>query len=71
MGKKRAAVVIGVNRTGELPTLQGSAALYPLVDVDPAITNNGTVGNQTSNRHGIVGYLNDRNIARVVCEGFG
>lgn len=25
MGKKRAAVVIGVNKTGELPTLQGSA----------------------------------------------
>lgn len=26
MGKKRAAVVIGVNKTGELPTLEGSAA---------------------------------------------
>lgn len=50
-------------------------ALYPLdsvnFDVDPAITNNGMVNNQTSNRHGIVGYLNDRNVAHAICEGFG
>lgn len=45
-------------------------ALYPLdsenFDVHPSITNNGTVNNHTDNRHGIIGYLDDANVARVV-----
>ena len=43
-------------------------ALYPLdaanFPVRPAIENNGTVKNQTPNRHGIAGYLNDANVAK-------
>ncbi|MER8565084.1 lipase family protein [Mesorhizobium sp. M0924] len=50
-------------------------ALYPLdtdnFDVDPAIGNNGKVRNQTSNRHGIIGYLNDQSVAKEIREGFG
>lgn len=42
-------------------------ALYPLdgenFPVQPAIENNGTVRNHTDNRHGIVGYLDDANVA--------
>lgn len=45
-------------------------ALYPLDSVhfgiSPAIENNTTVHNQTSNRHGISGYLNDKNVARRI-----
>jgi hypothetical protein len=48
-------------------------SLYPLdkdnFDVDPAITNNGTVQNWTDNRHGIVGYLDDANVAKAVYSG--
>lgn len=48
-------------------------ALYPLdkdnFDVAPEITNNGTVHNWTDNRHGIVGYLDDQNVAKVVLAG--
>ena len=39
-------------------------------DVNPAITNNGTVENWTDNRHGIVGYLDDANVAKMVRSGF-
>jgi hypothetical protein len=49
-------------------------ALYPLdkgnFDVNPAITNNGSVQNWTDNRHGIAGYLDDMNVAKIVCSGF-
>jgi hypothetical protein len=42
-------------------------ALYPLdrenFNVSPAIENYGRVNNVTDDRHGIVGYLNDREIA--------
>ena len=38
-------------------------------DVAPEITNNGTVHNWTDNRHGIVGYLDDQNVAKVVLAG--
>ncbi len=48
-------------------------ALYPLdknnFDVAPAITNNGTVHNWTDNKHGIVGYLDDPNVAKAVHSG--
>jgi hypothetical protein len=47
-------------------------SLYPLdggnFDVSPSITNNGTVKNWTENRHGIIGYLDDLNVARAVYE---
>jgi hypothetical protein len=49
-------------------------ALYPLdrsnFDVKPAITNNGKVQNWTDNRHGIVGYLDDVDVANRVYPGF-
>ncbi len=49
-------------------------ALYPLdrdnFDVDPAITNNGAVHNWTENRHGIIGYLDDADVAKMVRSGF-
>jgi hypothetical protein len=32
----------------------------------PSILNNDTVQNQTDNRHGIIGYLNDRAVAKQV-----
>ena len=45
-------------------------ALYPLdannFPVDPAVENNATVDNHTDNRHGIVGYLDDVNVARRI-----
>jgi hypothetical protein len=68
--------VIGVNRTGAnfLPYEAAPPPIHSIPKISTSIQqsrNNGTVGNQTSNRHGIVGYLNDRNIARVVCEGSG
>lgn len=48
-------------------------ALNPLdtmsFGVDPAIVNYDGVDNQTSNRHGIVGYLNDPDIARAIRDG--
>lgn len=47
-------------------------ALYPLdkkhFDVAPAIENKTDVRNQTSNRHGISGYLNDKVIARRIYD---
>lgn len=50
-------------------------ALYPLdtdnFDVDPSVTNYGKVNNETSNRHGISGYLDDRSVARMIREGLG
>ncbi|HEX7934817.1 MAG TPA: hypothetical protein VF573_17320 [Paraburkholderia sp.] len=48
-------------------------ALYPLdsdhFGVSPAITNNGSVENWTSNKHGIIGYLDDANVAAAICSG--
>jgi hypothetical protein len=47
-------------------------ALYPLdqrgFDVDPASENKTDVHNQTRNRHGIVGYLNDAVVANRIHE---
>lgn len=49
-------------------------ALNPLDDTyfptDPIIINNNHVDNQTDNRHGIVGYLNDAGVARQVAAAF-
>ena len=45
-------------------------ALYPLdgenFPVQPPVENNGTVRNHTDNRHGIVGYLDDANVAKRI-----
>lgn len=47
-------------------------ALNPLNDpwfkTDPVITNYNGVQNDTDNQHGIIGYLNDANVARCVAE---
>jgi hypothetical protein len=47
-------------------------ALYPLQDpyfkVTPAIANKNDVKNQTKNRHGIVGYLNDPVVAKTIYD---
>jgi hypothetical protein len=47
-------------------------ALYPLdadhFDVDPAIENKTDVSNQTDNRHGISGYLDDPIVARRIYD---
>jgi hypothetical protein len=49
-------------------------ALYPLdkdnFEVAPAVTNNTLVDNWTDNRHGIVGYLDDADVAKTICTGF-
>ncbi|MBY5666858.1 hypothetical protein [Rhizobium leguminosarum] len=48
-------------------------SLYPLdagnFNVDPAIENNGKVDNWTENRHGIIGYLDDPHVAKVIVDG--
>jgi hypothetical protein len=48
-------------------------SLYPLdegnFNVDPAIKNNGKVENWTENRHGIIGYLDDPNVAKAIFDG--
>ena len=45
-------------------------ALNPLdaeyFPADPSIVNNDRVRNKTDNRHGIVGYLNDREVAAQI-----
>jgi hypothetical protein len=50
-------------------------ALYPLdstnFPVNPAVENNGNVLNATDNRHGIVGYLNDADVAKHVLDALG
>jgi pimeloyl-ACP methyl ester carboxylesterase len=50
-------------------------ALYPLdaanFPVNPAIENYGSVRNGTDNRHGIVGYLDDANVAKHVLDALG
>lgn len=50
-------------------------ALYPLDEknfrIAPAITNFDGVRNQTDNRHGIVGYLNDKQVAARVLDALG
>lgn len=47
-------------------------ALYPLekphFDIDPAIVNKRDVRNQTENRHGISGYLNDPEVAKRIYD---
>ena len=47
-------------------------ALYPLdkrsFDIDPEIENKIDVDNQTPNRHGITGYLSDKEVARRIHE---
>lgn len=49
-------------------------ALYPLdstnFPVNPSIENNSTIKNRTDNRHGIVGYLDDPNVAKLVIRKF-
>ena len=48
-------------------------SLYPLDDqnfpVGGTITNNDSVRNQTDNRHGIVGYLNDPAVVAQILLG--
>lgn len=50
-------------------------ALYPLdadnFPVQPAIENNNTVRNVTENHHGIVGYLNNRDVAKRILDAVG
>ncbi|MGB8401258.1 hypothetical protein [Bradyrhizobium sp.] len=50
-------------------------ALYPLdaanFPVNPAVQNFGGVNNATDNRHGIVGYLDDADVARHVLDALG
>ena len=50
-------------------------ALYPLDNrnfpVSPAITNDDTVKNHTRNRHGIIGYLDDDGVAKVILDALG
>lgn len=47
-------------------------ALNPLdtkyFDISPSIKNKSDVRNQTSNRHGIIGYLNDKNVAKEIYD---
>lgn len=47
-------------------------SLYPLdtahFDVDPAIENNDGISNKTTNRHGIAGYLDDKDVASRIHE---
>jgi hypothetical protein len=47
-------------------------ALYPLdkahFDIDPAIENSAAVQNHTDNRHGISGYLDDKDVARRIYD---
>lgn len=47
-------------------------ALYPLdryhFEVDPMIENKTNVDNETNNRHGISGYLNDKDVARRIFD---
>jgi hypothetical protein len=47
-------------------------ALYPLdsrnFPVTPSVQNAGRVNNRTSNRHGIVGYLDDPDVAKRVLD---
>lgn len=48
-------------------------SLYPLdalnFNVDPTIRNNGKVKNWTENRHGIIGYLDDLDVAQAIFDG--
>jgi hypothetical protein len=50
-------------------------ALYPLdaanFPVSPAVENYGNVLNATDNRHGIIGYLDDANVAKHVLDALG
>ena len=50
-------------------------ALYPLdadnFPVRPAIENNPTVKNHTDNRHGIVGYLDNPDVAKRILNALG
>jgi hypothetical protein len=50
-------------------------ALYPLdgtnFPINPAVENYGSVLNATDNRHGIVGYLNDADVAKHVFDALG
>ncbi|MFN7929349.1 MAG: hypothetical protein U0Y68_15670 [Blastocatellia bacterium] len=50
-------------------------ALHPLdgntFNITPAIENKMDVDNQTDNRHGIIGYLNDGVVATKIREALG
>ena len=50
-------------------------ALYPLdqnnFPIFPAIENSSNVNNHTDNRHGIVGYLEDKSVARLILDALG
>ena len=50
-------------------------ALYPLdaanFPVNPAVENYGKVRNGTDNRHGIIGYLDDADVAKHVLDALG
>lgn len=39
-----------------------------IFDISPSIVNNNKVKNQTDNRHGIIGYLNDKEIAKEIYD---
>lgn len=45
-----------------------NALKAPDFETDPVINNFGDVQNQTDNRHGIIGYLNDSTVAKSVAE---
>jgi hypothetical protein len=49
-----------------------AVALYPLTrvnfDIDPEIENKTNVDNHTTNRHGIAGYLNDKEVAKRIYD---
>jgi hypothetical protein len=45
-----------------------TAAQFPLNPVNPAIENKTDVRNKTENRHGIAGYLDDKEVARKIYD---
>jgi hypothetical protein len=45
-----------------------TAAQFPLNPVNPAIENKTNVRNKTENRHGIAGYLDDKEVARKIYD---
>ena len=62
-----------VNRWYNAMDSRDVVALYPLdsvhFDVNPGIANKTDVHNQTSNRHGISGYLDDKDVALNIALG--
>ena len=46
-----------------------SPSYFPLDPAEPSIENKTGIRNKTENRHGIAGYLDDREVARKIYEG--